>query len=192
MIPSTVKFLGESCKTLADCTSPFVAPFVRASCAPTNNDSANPNPKCVVKEEIAATNKECTCDSVLGGFLYCESKDCFGSLCVLDIVHKTSTGKTCNYEATTFTQQLKWTDGGCSNCRKSTDAAQKPCKTYDGSDAMKTDSSKVGIAAGGSMLGAAGAVGVGLFIRKRQMRKPEQGDQRQLLEMGNSNAQQRV
>lgn len=159
VIPGSAKFLGETCSDKDQCHNSFVEGYVDTTCAPTNNDVNDPQWKCVLDEEsntMSAYASTCSCI----GFLWCESSDCNGNQCVLSTMDMK---KHCKYAD----EGAVW-GKSCSNCRKNENA----CKAYGGADSSKTDSSKIGIAAG--VVGMAAVVGVGLTRKLRK--KPESGE----------------
>jgi hypothetical protein len=81
VIPSTSKFLGEPCSTKSDCQD-FTAKYLDTTCAPTNNDLADPQYKCLLDEEANVVSPYADTCSCLG-VIWCASEDCGGSQCVL-------------------------------------------------------------------------------------------------------------
>ena len=169
-IPSSAKFLGESCKDKGQCDNAFLSGYVDVTCAPTNNDASDPRWKCVLDEEsntVSPYASSCSC----AGLIWCASSDCGGSQCVLSTMDMK---KHCKYEDEPVFKwdQLVGGEGSCVNCR----ASERSCKAYGDEDKWGTDTSRIAFLSGAIGIGAAGVIGVGVTMRKKRMRGALGGD----------------
>ena len=156
-IPSSSKFLGETCTDKSDCVNGFTERFVDVTYSPVTPEEDS-DYKCVFDEEsggdITLDNNICSCF----GLLWCESDDCAGNQCVLSTYDG---NKHCKYADEPLFGSW-FGAGACSNCRTSDDA----CEAFNGSDAATTDTSQIAIDAGYVGLGGIVLLGVGFATRR--------------------------
>ena len=120
VIPDDVKFLGESCSQYSECHNDFVKDYVDVTCAPSNDDAADPQYKCMLDEDykdLPSISLDCDCV----GLLWCASDDCKGAMCVMS---EGDGKKHCRYTD----EDLVLHGGGCSNCRAD---EKNACKKFE-------------------------------------------------------------
>ena len=179
VIPPSARFLGEACSDKGQCDNSFVRGLIDVTCAPTNNDSADPRWKCVFDEEantVSPYASTCSC----AGLIWCASEDCGGSQCVLSTMDMK---KHCKYadEPLFRWDQILGGKSSCSNCRASEDS----CEAYGGGSKYgDTNAESVAAAAGGGAISAASVLGLGYMgFQRRKMKKLEGRAERLELEL---------
>jgi len=122
VLPGDMKFLGDPCTKKSQCAVDPLPKYVDTTCAPTKNDAANPDWRCVLDEESNAVSpyaSTCSCF----GIISCASDDCNGNQCVLST---RDMKKHCKYADEPMFTFLG--GGSCSNCPHAT--GDSACKAY--------------------------------------------------------------